>query len=97
MTVSPVYYKTWQFAEKFAFGGWSSLAFGSKDKTWEDHAATKDYWGGSVFDLRPDFTWTLDNHHSFTAFVDFQHRNNYAKETLNTWATGLYWTYKTSK
>lgn len=87
----------WQFAEKFAFGGWSSLAFGSKDKTWEDHAATKDYWGGSVFDLRPDFTWTLDKHHSFTAFVDFQHRNNYAKDTLNTWATGLYWTYKTSK
>ena len=87
----------WQFAEKFAFGGWSSLAFGSKDKTWEDRSSTKDYWGGSVLDIRPDFTWTLDNHHSFTAFVDFQHRNNYAKETLNTWATGLYWTYKTSK
>lgn len=87
----------WQFAEKFAFGGWSSVAFGSKDKTWEDRTSTKDYWGGSVFDLRPDFTWTLDNNHSFTAFVDFQHRNNFAKETLNTWATGVYWTYKSGK
>lgn len=87
----------WQFAEHFIFGGWSSLAFGSKDKTWEDKASTKDYWGGSIFDLRPDFTWLLDKHHSFTAFVDFQHRENYAKNTLNTWATGLYWTYKSGK
>lgn len=87
----------WQFAEKFAFGGWSSIAFGSKDSKWEDVEATKDYWGGSILDIRPDFTWTLDKNNSFTAFLDFQHRNNYAHEKLNTWATGVYWTCKTTK
>ena len=87
----------WQFAEKFALGGWTSFALGAKDKTWEDVDATKDYWGGSIFDLRPDFTWTLDKNNSFTAFVDFQYRDNYAHEKLDTWATGVYWTYKSSK
>ena len=87
----------WQFAEKFALGGWSSIAFGSKNSKWEDDPVKKDYWGGSIFDLRPDFTWTLDRNHSFTTFLDFQYRDNYAHEKLNTWATGLYWTYKSSK
>ncbi|MCR5253157.1 MAG: hypothetical protein K6C98_05515 [Treponema sp.] len=87
----------WELSDKIVLGGWSSLAFGSKNSAWEDVKEKEDYWGGSIFDLRPDFTWIMDKNNSFTAFLDFQHRNNYAHEILNTWATGVYWNYKSSK
>lgn len=83
----------WNINEKFMLGGFSSLAWGSEDKAWKDNAETKDYWGGFIFDIRPDFTWKLDKQNAFTAYFDFQHKENYAKNTSNCWATGVYWTF----
>ena len=81
----------------FVLGAWSSFAFGAYDKRWYDKDSVlyhPDYTGGRIFDLRPDFTWNINKSNALTLYVDYQSRLKYTGENYNTWASGLYWTYK---
>jgi len=87
-------------SEKFVLGAWSSLAAGAYDRRWydKDYEGTTlynpDWVGGHIFDIRPDFTWRLNKFNSLTVYLDFQNRLKYTNENWNTWASGLYWTYR---
>ncbi len=81
----------------FVLGAWSSFAFGAYDKRWYDKDSVlyhPDYIGGRIFDLRPDFTWNINKSNALTLYVDYQSRLKFTGENYNTWASGLYWTYK---
>ena len=81
----------------FVLGAWSSFAFGAYDKRWYDKDSVlyhPDYTGGRIFDLRPDFTWNINKSNALTLYVDYQSRLKFTGENYNTWASGLYWTYK---
>ena len=84
----------WKFAEDFMLGGWSSIGFGAKNNDWDDDPARKDWGGGFVFDIRPDFTWFLNSSNSFTAYFDYQYRHSPNNNNNDLWATGVYWTFK---
>ena len=74
---------------RYIFGAWTSFAWGSKNKKWEN-----DWIGGFIFDIRPDFTFLLNSHHSLAAFFDYQNRTRFDRGVYDTWALGFYWTYK---
>lgn len=75
------------------FNLWSSIAFGSKDKRWDDHSATDDWDGGHVFDVRPEITFNYTSHTSFAAYFDYEHRTAFDGKGRKCWSTGLFWTY----
>lgn len=72
---------------------WSSIAFGSSDKRWDDYAATDDWDGGHVFDIRPEVTYAYTKNTSFAAYIDIEHRKAFDGTSRKCWATGLFWTY----
>lgn len=79
--------------KQFDFGAWLSFAWGSKNKLWENIQATKDWSGGTVFDIRPKLNMDISKNNSITLYADYQSRTNYANVTSSTWAAGFYWTY----
>ena len=89
----------WAVGKQFVFGAWSSIAFGAENINWHNvnspvYNVTCNWNGGSIFDIRPDITFVLDKHHSFTVFFDYQNRKLYNNTIYDVWASGLYWTYK---
>lgn len=83
----------WSFKPEFMLGGWSSIGFGARDNNWDDDPVRKNWEGGWIFDLRPDFTWKFNKHNSFTAYFDYQYRRSPNKNNNDLWASGVYWTY----
>jgi len=84
----------WTINNQLVLGGFSSLAFGSRNQQWEKIAGKKDWHGGFIFDARPDFTFIIDKKNTLTATIDYQYRNSYSKKDYSVWASGVYWTYK---
>lgn len=84
----------WTMNKQFMFGGFTSMAWGSRDERWSKYDATKEWNGGYVFDIRPDVTYTIDQRNSLTAAFDYQYRKAFNNEDYSIWATGVYWTYK---
>jgi len=80
----------WTVNKQFILGGFTSTAWGSKNKKWKND----DWNGGFIFDLRPDVTYVLDSRNSFTAAFDYQYRIAYTNSTYSVWATGFYWNYR---
>ena len=72
---------------------WSSIAFGSKDKRWDDYKATDDWDGGHVFDIRPEITFEYTKNTNFAAYIDIEHRKAFDGKSRKCWSTGLFWTY----
>ena len=79
--------------KQLGFNIWSSIAFGSKDKRWDDYAETDDWDGGHVFDIRPELTFAYTKNTSFAAYFDFEQRTAFDGKSRKCWATGLFWTY----
>lgn len=82
-----------ELSEQLGFNIWSSIAFGSKDKRWEDYTATDDWDGGHVFDIRPEVTFEYTKNTTFAAYIDIEHREAFDGKSRRCWATGLFWTY----
>lgn len=79
----------WGINKSCILGGFVSLAWGSKNTDWND-----DRTGGFILDVRPDFTYLINNRHKISIALDFQHRVAFDNKAYQVWATGLYWTYK---
>lgn len=87
----------WDLTKEFTLGAWSSIGFGAENRQWHNDRSANYHpsWnGGSVFDIRPDFTWKINKNHSLTIFFDFQNRKTYANTVYDVWASGFYWTFK---
>lgn len=87
----------WSITDIFGFGAFSSIAFGSSDKRWEDYSVSKDWHGGVIFDIRPDVYFNFTKNLKLTIYMDYQHRNAFDKTVRNCWSTGVYLTYKLNK
>lgn len=81
----------WNITSQFILGGFTSLAWGSKNPDWDK--INNSWTGGFIFDIRPDFTFVINKYHSITAALDFQNRIAYNNESYQVWAMGFYWTY----
>ena len=87
----------WNFMEPFVIGLWSSISFGSENRDWHRENSLnyhKNWTGGSIFDIRPDFTWNLSKNHALTLYFDYQNRTKFTNENYDVWTSGFYWTYK---
>ena len=73
-------------------GTWASFAWGSYNKDWEN--VNESWFGGFIFDIRPDFTFKISAHNNISVFFDYQNRTRFDKLIRDTWASGFYWTYK---
>ncbi len=85
---------SWDFAKRMCLSAWSSFAIGSKDRNWDDYDETDDWNGGHIFDIRPQFTFKLNNRHAFSAYVDLEWRTAFDGHTRNCWSSGVFWTYR---
>ena len=84
----------WELNEKFTVDVYSSFAIGSKNKNWDDYEYSKDWSTGNIFTIRPDLTFYLNKNHSFSAYVNSEHRESFDGKSRWCWSTGGYWTYK---
>lgn len=80
-----------EITNQIILGAWSSCAWGSYNQDWHNE---NDWFGGFIFDIRPDITFAFNNHHSLSIFFDYQNRTRFDNVVRDTWAAGFYWTYK---
>ena len=81
-----------EITKQIILGAWSSCAWGSYNRQWDK--LNNDWFGGFIFDIRPDITFAFNNHHSLSIFFDYQNRTRFDNVVRDTWAAGFYWTYK---
>ncbi len=84
---------SWGILENLYLKGYSSFAVGSKDKRWDDYDVTKDYNGGTIFDIRPIVEFKVTKQHSLSGYVDLEWRTAFDGKVRECWSTGAYWTY----
>ncbi len=90
----------YDFAKKFHLGAWTSLAWGAENKKWHDsdyafYNTTKDWNGGFIINVRPDFTFDINAKHSISATTEFEHIDYPDRSAEDKFLIGLYWRYKT--
>ena len=94
---TPSFYTGGTFAfginKQIGFNLWGSFAIGSKDKTWKDNDATKDWKGGHIIDIRPEITFDFSEHTTLAAYFDWEDRKAFDGTSRSCWATGVFWTY----
>jgi hypothetical protein len=83
----------WDITERMHLGAWSSAAWGAEDKRWKDSSATKDYNGGFVWNIRPDFTFDVNDRHSVTASFEYEVKKVPNGDTRNKYVFGFFWKY----
>lgn len=81
-----------ELVEKIILGAWTSLAWGAYNKDWKN--VNESWFGGFIFDIRPDFTFKISAHNNISVFFDYQNRTRFDRTIHDTWASGFYWTYK---
>ena len=76
----------WDITEKLHLGAWTSFAWGADNKN-------LDYNGGFIWNLRPDFTFDLNEHHSISAVFEYEltHTPNDLRYTR--FCFGFYWKF----
>lgn len=77
----------------FQFSVYGSLAFGSKDKRWDDYKATDDWDGGHVFTARPALKYEFNKNATFDVYVNLENRESFDGKTRNAWSSGVFFTY----
>ena len=55
---------------------------------------TKDYTGGFIFNIRPEFSYDLDSNNTLAVTTEFQALTNYKNEQIDSTLIGIYWRYK---
>lgn len=96
---NPKYTPAFYFGGRFEFeitkqlilGTWSSCAWGSYNQDWYKN---NNWFGGFIFDIRPDITYNFNKHNSLSVFFDYQNRTRFDNVVKDTWASGFFWTYK---
>lgn len=94
--------------KQFNVGTWVSFAFGAENKYWDSnndverlshhltagtYNITKNYNGGTVFDIRPYADMQVNSNNDVAIYLDYQQRTMYNNTQYGNWSFGLYWTY----
>ena len=87
------------FNGKCHLGCWASLAWGAENSQWHNsnninYPITKDYTGGFIFNIRPEFSYDLDSNNTLAVTTEFQALTNYKNEQIDSTLIGIYWRYK---
>lgn len=83
----------WDISDVLHLGAWSSIAFGSKDKKWNDYKETENYDGGFIFDVRPIIGFKISKTLDLSGYVDIESRKAFDGKVRNCWSTGACLTY----
>lgn len=70
----------------FLFNAYGSLAFGSKDKDWDDD----DWNGGHIFTIRPSVKYKFSKKTDFDLNLNLENRKAFDGKTRNAWSCGFY-------
>ena len=77
----------WDITQKLHLGAWTSFAWGADDKTWPD-------WnGGFIFNIRPDFTFDINDRHSISAVFEYESTRGGDDKRYNRFCFGFYWKF----
>lgn len=79
----------WDILSNMHLGAWTSFAWGAKGDTaeWDNRS------GGFIFNIRPDFTFDINEHHSISAVFEYEMKINPNDKKYDTFAFGFYWKY----
>ena len=93
--------------KQFNVGTWLSFAFGAENKYWGSDVAaeryahhlsalsylvTKDWKGGTVFDIRPYADMQVNSNNDVAIYLDYQQRTMFNNNQYGSWSFGMYLT-----
>lgn len=86
----------YQFAPRCNVGCWVSLAWGAEDSAWYrvEGDPRNDWYGGFIFNIRPEFKFDVNSNHSLAITTEFQSLTDYKRDSVNSTLIGIYWRYK---
>lgn len=81
----------WDITEKLHLGAWTSFAWGADDKDWDNN-------GGFIFNIRPDFTFDINERHSISAVFEYESTRvptyiHKEYDRYNRFCFGFYWKF----
>ncbi len=87
------------FAERCHLGCWLSFAWGAENSKWHDdrlltYQFTKDYNGGFIFNIRPEFAFDINKNHTVAFSAEFESLTDYKHDVVDSLLFGFYWRYK---
>lgn len=62
-------------------------------RTLDLYNETKNWNGGTVFDIRPYADFEVNKNNDITLYLDYQQRTMYNNYQYGNWSFGMYWTY----
>ena len=77
----------WDITKALHLGAWTSFAWGAEDDRWDDHD------GGFIWNIRPDFTFDINEHHSISAVFEYETTRYPNDNRYNRFCFGFYWKY----
>lgn len=76
----------WDITKALHLGAWTSFAWGAEDDRWDDD-------GGFIWNIRPDFTFDINEHHSISAVFEYETTRYPNDNRYNRFCFGFYWKY----
>ena len=81
----------WDITNALHLGAWTSVAWGAENETYEQFY--DDYNGGFIWNIRPDFTFDITEHHSISAVFEYESTRTPMNDHYNRFCFGFYWKY----
>ncbi|MBD5404768.1 MAG: hypothetical protein HDR55_07265 [Treponema sp.] len=76
----------WDITAAMHLGAWTSFAWGAKNDRY-------DYDGGFIWNIRPDFTFDINERHSVSAVFEYETTRLPNDDIYNRFCFGFYWKY----
>lgn len=84
------------FVKRCHLGCWVSFAWGAEKSSWHKEGSTyDDYFGGFIFNIRPEFAFDINANHTLAVTTEFQSLTDYKRDVVDSLLIGLYWRFKT--
>lgn len=77
----------WDITKALHLGAWTSFAWGAEDDNWDDKN------GGFIWNIRPDFTFDINERHSISAVFEYETTHLPNDDRYNRFCFGFYWKY----
>ena len=81
------------FNKEFVFSVFGSVAFGSKDKRWDDYDYSDDWDGGHILTVRPALKYEFSRQTMVDIYLNLETREAFDGKTRGAWSTGLFVTH----
>lgn len=77
----------WDITKALHLGAWTSFAWGADNDNYPD------YDGGFIFNIRPDFTFDINERHSISAVFEYESTRTPYDDRFNRFCFGFYWKF----